>query len=87
MQKSSFVELDPGRFKEALVAEIKNILLDHLEQKKPPKATELLTREEVAKLFEVSPITIYRWTKEGRLPCYGLGNRVYYKSHEIKNEI
>lgn len=27
-----------------------------------------LTRSEVARLFEVSPATVARWTREGRLP-------------------
>jgi excisionase family DNA binding protein len=32
-------------------------------------ATQFLTRSEVAKLLGVSPNTVTRWAREGRLPC------------------
>ena len=31
--------------------------------------TEFLTRSEVSKLLGVSPNTVTRWAREGRLPC------------------
>lgn len=44
-----------------------------------------LSRLEVAELFEVSPHTVYRWTREGRLP-YILtpGGRRRYPREEIE---
>ena len=33
------------------------------------EATEFLTRSEVSKLLGVSPNTVTRWAREGRLPC------------------
>jgi len=32
-------------------------------------ATQFLTRSEVSKLLGVSPNTVTRWAREGRLPC------------------
>jgi len=32
-------------------------------------ATTFLTRSEVSKLLGVSPNTVTRWAREGRLPC------------------
>jgi excisionase family DNA binding protein len=32
-------------------------------------ATEFLTRSDVARLLGVSPNTVTRWAREGRLPC------------------
>ena len=32
-------------------------------------ATEFLTRSEVSRLLGVSPNTVTRWAREGRLPC------------------
>lgn len=32
-------------------------------------ATSFLTRSEVSKLLGVSPNTVTRWAREGRLPC------------------
>ena len=32
-------------------------------------ATQFLTRSEVSRLLGVSPNTVTRWAREGRLPC------------------
>ena len=34
---------------------------------------DLLSAEEVAAYLDVQPVTIYRWCREGRLPCLKLG--------------
>ena len=36
---------------------------------------DLLTTTEAAKLLKVSPVTIARWLKQGRLPAYRVGPR------------
>ncbi len=35
-------------------------------------AEELLTRKQIAKMLQVSPLTIIRWKKSGRLPALRL---------------
>ena len=45
----------------------------------------LMTRREVAGLFEVSPNTIARWTQAGKLPfCVALGGQHRYPRAEIR---
>ncbi|KZE82868.1 helix-turn-helix domain-containing protein [Myroides marinus] len=44
---------------------------------------ELLTREEVAEFLKVNLSTVSTWTSQGRLTCYGMGGRRYYKKSEI----
>jgi excisionase family DNA binding protein len=34
-----------------------------------PDQTEFLTRSEVSRVLGVSPNTVTRWAREGRLPC------------------
>jgi excisionase family DNA binding protein len=34
-----------------------------------PERTTFLTRSEVSKMLGVSPNTVTRWAREGRLPC------------------
>jgi excisionase family DNA binding protein len=41
--------------------------------KTPYKQKDLLSAEDVARYFGVGQITIYRWCKEGRLPCIKVG--------------
>lgn len=44
----------------------------------------LLSRREVAAIFGVSPHTVYRWAREGRLPTFmTLGGRRRYPADEI----
>lgn len=59
------------------LAELKN----NFEPKVP---TEYLTRSEVAEMLKCDLSTIHNWTVKGKLIPYGMGNRVYYKRHEIE---
>lgn len=47
----------------------------------------LLRREEVQKILKVSLVTIWNWTKIGLLKSYRLGNRIYYKKHEVLDSL
>ena len=47
------------------------------------KEEKLYTRSEVIKLFDVSPATIWRWTKLGLIQSKRIGQRVYYPESEI----
>lgn len=40
-----------------------------LSHKEPELPEKYLTRSEVAALLGVSPTTVTRWAREGRLPC------------------
>ncbi len=43
----------------------------------------LLKREDVAEYFQVCVDTITDWTNDGKLIKYTIGNRTYYKKHEV----
>lgn len=49
----------------------------------PAPQDELLTREATAKLLDISPPTLWKWTKRGDLKAYYKGNKVYYKRSEV----
>ena len=44
---------------------------------------KLLSPTEVAEIFKCHITTVHNWTKKGLLKKYGIGNRVYYKLHEV----
>lgn len=44
-----------------------------------------LTRNEAAKYFGVSLVTIYNWTKEGILTSYKISNRLRFKKSELQD--
>jgi len=48
---------------------------------------ELLSRTEACKLLSINKTTLWKHTKNGRLKSYGIGNRVYYKKHELLSSI
>ena len=56
-------------------------------QFQPIQPTEYLTRSEVCKLLKIDMSSLHRWRKEGKIPSYGLGNRVYFKRSEVEQII
>lgn len=44
---------------------------------------ELLTRKQTATLLRITLVTLYHWTKEGRLQSYKIGGRIRYKKDEV----
>lgn len=42
-----------------------------------------MTLEEVAKYLKVSPWTIYRFVRQGRLPCYRLGHQWRFRKSMV----
>ena len=75
-----------------LISELKNSLIPELKaqlsaQFQPKEPTEYLTRSEVCKLLKIDLSSLHRWRKEGKIPSYGLGNRVYFKRSEVEQII
>ncbi|REC41696.1 helix-turn-helix domain-containing protein [Chryseobacterium sp. 5_R23647] len=71
-----------------LITELKNSLIPELTaqlsaQFQPIQPTEYLTRSEVCKLLKIDVSTLHRWRKDGTIPSFGMGNRVYFKRSEI----
>jgi hypothetical protein len=48
---------------------------------------ELLSRTDACKLLSINKTTLWKHTKSGKLKSYGIGNRVYYKKHELLSSI
>ncbi len=43
----------------------------------------LLTRSEACELLKIDSSTLWSWTNKGKITCYGIGARRYYKRSEI----
>ncbi|WP_374465186.1 helix-turn-helix domain-containing protein [Chryseobacterium sp.] len=75
-----------------LITELKNSLIPELTaqlsaQFQPKEPTEYLTRSEVCKLLKIDLSTLHRWRKDGTIPSFGMGNRVFFKRSEIEQII
>lgn len=67
-----------------LFEEVKICLIDLNKKIEPNLSTEYLTPKEVAAKLKCDLSTVYNWTKKGKLSRYGIGNRTYYKRHEVE---
>ncbi len=51
------------------------------------ETSELLTRDEVAKILKVSYTTLFHWNNDGTLPAQKIGKRVYYQRSIIMDKL
>lgn len=75
----------PQQLTEAILNGVDEKINDLKANFQPKEPTEYLTRNEVKELLKVDLSTVHNWTKKGKLKSYGIGNRVYYKRHEVEN--
>ncbi|MNE44096.1 Helix-turn-helix domain protein [compost metagenome] len=53
----------------------------------PTQPAEYLTRQQVAKMFDVDLSTIHNWCKSGKLNPLGIGSRVYFLRSDIEGSL
>lgn len=82
-----FISVTPEQLQNAIITGVKNQLEQLKKEFQPKEPTEYLTRHEVKELLNVDLSTVHNWTKRGKLRAYGIGNRVYYKRHEVEQSI
>ena len=62
--------------KDALINEHPNTSMKDLEE-------DLLSIEDVQKIFRVSKVTIHKWKKLGLIPYYKVNRKLYFKKSEV----
>lgn len=48
-----------------------------------PVPEDLITIEDIQKIFKVSKVTVHKWKKKGLIPFYKMNRRVYFKKSEV----
>ena len=66
--------------KKSIIPELREQLSKDFQPKEP---TEYLTRSEVCQLLKIDLSSLHRWRKEGKIPSFGISNRVYFKRSDI----
>lgn len=84
MEAIQFVGTSPQDLKNEITADVKVVLDDFLKHYKPLRPAEYLTRQQVAKMFDVDLSTVHNWCKSGKLKPLGIGSRVYFLRTEIE---
>ena len=79
-----FVATSPQDLKNEITADVKVVLDDFLKHYKPIRPAEYLTRQQVAKMFDVDLSTVHNWCKSGKLKPLGIGSRVYFLRTDIE---
>jgi hypothetical protein len=84
MEKSvQFIQYTPDQLQTEITAGVKRQLDEFLTHFKPIQPAEYLTRNQVAKMFDVDLSTVHNWCKSGKLNPLGLGSRVYFLRSDI----
>lgn len=51
------------------------------------QVTQYLTQQEVGSLLSISERTVRTWSRKGVLRAYRFGTRVFYKRHEVAQQL
>ncbi len=87
MEAIQFIQYTPEQLQSEINAGVKIQLQDFLKHFKPKEPNDYLTRQEVAKMFNVDLSTIHNWCKSKKLNPLGLGSRVYFLRSEIEQSL
>lgn len=79
-----FIQTTPAELKAEISNGVKIQLEEFLKHFKPIQQAEYLTRQQVAKMFDVDLSTIHNWSKSGKLKPLGIGSRVYFLRADIE---
>jgi hypothetical protein len=79
-----FIQYTPAELKAEISNGVKVQLEEFLKHFKPVQPAEYLTRQNVAKMFDVDLSTVHNWCKSGKLKPLGIGSRVYFLRSDIE---
>ena len=87
METIQINNLGVAELQELIETSVKKALAQTVTKPEPEPETELLTRNEVAKMLQISLVTLTEWIKQGRVPAYKINSRVRFKKNEILNSL
>jgi len=84
MSAIQFIQYTPEQLQSEISNGVKIQLQEFLTHFKPIQPAEYLTRQQVAKMFDVDLSTVHNWCKSGKLKPLGIGSRVYFLRADIE---
>ena len=84
MAQVQFISTSPQELQQQINEGVKIQLQEFLKHLTPTQPKEYLTRQEVAKMFDVDISTVHNWCKSKRLNPLGIGSRVYFLRSEVE---
>jgi len=87
MEQLSITQMDLSEL-QSLFKEVENSIKSYIDDRLANQsADKLFTREQTAKHLDVDLSTLWKWSKTGKLPSYGIGSRTYYKLSDIEEAL
>jgi hypothetical protein len=88
MEKSILLHyITPDKIKQIIKAVIKEELSEVRKQLEEKDSEVLMTRQETCEFLKIDSSTLWNWTNKGKIACYGIGNRRYYKKEDLLNSL
>ncbi len=88
MGKSIFLHcMTPEELKQIIKEVIKEELLEVRKQLAEKDSDVLMSRQETIDFLKIDSSTLWSWTNKGKIDCYGIGNRRYYKKVDVLNSL
>ncbi|MCL1671463.1 helix-turn-helix domain-containing protein [Elizabethkingia ursingii] len=81
------IQLSKEELLEEFEVMVRRVFEKMMTEKKADEEKELYTREEAAKLLNVSYPTLFHWNKDGKLKARKIGKRVYYSKEDVKEAL
>ena len=86
MEKSILLYLiSPDELKLIIKEVIREELVEVRKKLEEKDSDVLLSRQETCDFLKIDSSTLWSWTKKGKIDCYGIANRRYYKKEDILN--
>lgn len=84
MEKSILLHcISPKELKQLIKEAPKEELIDFKKNLDLQASYVLLTRSETCEFLKIDSSTLWSWTKRGKISCYGIGARRYYKKVDL----
>ncbi len=88
MQNSILLQnVSPEQFTELLTNVFKSQLEDFKKNLNTNDPDILLTRAEACEFLKIEQTTLYHWVKAGKVQCYGIANRRFFKKSDLLNSL
>jgi hypothetical protein len=88
MEKSILLHLiSPNELKLIIKEVIREELVEIRKKLEEKDSDVLLSRQETCDFLKIDSSTLWSWTKKGKIDCYGIGNRRYYKKEDLLNSL
>ncbi|AQX87849.1 MULTISPECIES: helix-turn-helix domain-containing protein [Elizabethkingia] len=81
------IQLSKEELLEEFEVMVRRVLEKMMTEKMADEEKEYYTREEAAKLLNVSYPTLFHWNKDGKLKARKIGKRVYYSKEDVKEAL